>query len=474
MAPASLNTPLIQKNRRRARLLLYLSPIVLSLLVWATTVLLEDLGLENDWLHIDYRSHESVRIFQDYLRFDTSYPTGNEIPAAEFLARELAREGFDVHLERLGHRNANLWAILEGDDPRALALHNHIDVDPVVRPLEWENPPFSGHIDLPFIYGRGAFDMKSLAVAQLMVMKELKREGRKPSRSLVFLATGDEERDSWLGTRYFLRHHPDVWERFDVVLTEGGAVEATDIDEVKYWGTEYLQKLFIEMRICSSNRPALEYLGEDLRADDLELRRGAELPPIVVENLRRYMTTRDRPGFDFRFEDALRGGGGLASLPSNVQAMMSPEISAFPVIKDPEGGYSMRVVLQLLPWESPEEALERWFPDGLAGFDVAIDIPHGALDPESLEILDHPIFDEISDVLEDRYRRVDHGRLFIPWAATDARFFRAVGVSAYGFSPFLILTSDAAKITGPNERIVAPAFLDGVELYGEVVRRWVE
>ena len=201
MAPASLNTPLIQKNRRRARLLLYLSPIVLSLLVWATTVLLEDLGLENDWLHIDYRSHESVRIFQDYLRFDTSYPTGNEIPAAEFLARELAREGFDVHLERLGHRNANLWAILEGDDPRALALHNHIDVDPVVRPLEWENPPFSGHIDLPFIYGRGAFDMKSLAVAQLMVMKELKREGRKPSRSLVFLATGDEERDSWLGTR---------------------------------------------------------------------------------------------------------------------------------------------------------------------------------------------------------------------------------------------------------------------------------
>ena len=468
-----LNIRLIQRHRRRARLLLYLVPSAFlgaggAYVLWAHRV-----HNQRPWVYVDYTEFESVRLFQRYLQINTSYPTGNEIPGAEFLARELRKDGIEARVERLGHRNANLWAILEGDDPRALVLHNHIDVDPIPDPRPWRAPPMSGRINLPFIYGRGAFDMKSLAIAQLMTMKNLRREGARLRRSLVFLATGDEERDSWLGTRWFLRQHEDVVRRFDVVLTEGGAIEATDVGTVKHWGTENRQKLYVDVWVCSGNRGALEALRKDLVLPE-RLTRGHpdRLPEPIVESLRRYVSSRERPDFETFLESALWWRGGFDGLPFNVQAAMRHELSAFPVEVDPDGGgYLMRVVLQLLPWEPVEDGLHGVLPGGLPGFGTAIDIPHGPIPEVGLE---HPIFDHIDAYMGKAYPGIVHGPLFVPWAATDARFFRAAGIPAFGFSPFLILTGDAGKITGPDERMVAPSFIEGLEIFDGVVRTWVE
>lgn len=465
-----LNIRLIQRHRRRARALLYLLPLMLTGLCWLVIQILSLVEIDNSWRDTDYRIYESVRLFQRYLQINTSYPTGNEIPGAEFLARELAKEGIEVHVERLGHRNANMWAILEGRDEKALVLHNHIDVDPIQNLDAWAHPPFSGLINLPFVYGRGAFDMKGVAIAQLMALKEIQREGLPLRRSLIFLATGDEERDSWHGTRWVLRQHPDLIRRFDVVLTEGGAVEATDVDKVKYWGTETRQKLFVEMRICSDNLGALEALREDLQ-DSFERGHPDRLPDEIVEDLRTYVATRD---IDFRlsFESAVLSGGGFDNVSRYVQAMMRHEIAAFPVVVDPDGGgYSMRTILQLLPWEPVEAAVRQVLPAGLPGFGTSMEIVHG---PTPAGGLPHPIFDHLSAQMEKTYPEFDHGPLFVPWAATDARFFRSAGIPAFGFSPFLVLTGDANKITGPNERLVLPSFVAGVELLEEIVRTWVQ
>ena len=467
-----LHTRLIHRHRRRARLLLYLVPAALLGLGWAYvswTHRSEDSG---PWKDVDFRQYESVRLFQRYLQINTSYPTGNEIPGAEFFARELSKDGFEARVERIGHRNANVWAILEGENPGALVLHNHIDVDPLRDPGAWRHPAMSGTIELPFIYGRGAFDMKSLAIAQLMAMKKLRREGVRPARSLVFLAVGDEERDGWFGTRWFLRQHEDLVKRFDVVLTEGGAIEATDLDEVKYWGTETRQKLYVDLWVCDDNRAALEALREDLTRPEV-LTRGHpdRLPDAVVEAMRQYVSTRERPDFKLIFESALFWRGGFDLLPANVQAPMRHDLSAFPVEDDPDGGgYQMRVILQLLPWVPVEDGIESLFPGGLPAFSTAVHVPHGPL-PVTL---DHPIFEHISTVLEEAYPGFVHGPLFVPWAATDARFFRAAGIPAYGFSPFIILSGDASKMTGPNERMAAPSFIDGVEVLEDVVRSWLE
>src|SRR5690606_1363032 len=100
------------------------------------------------------------------------------------------------HLEVLGTGDANLWAVIEGEEPEAVVLHHHIDVSDVPDPESWNLPPFAAEIDGPWLYGRGTFDMKSVAIAQLMAfldVAERAARGDRPRRSVIFLATAAEE-----------------------------------------------------------------------------------------------------------------------------------------------------------------------------------------------------------------------------------------------------------------------------------------
>jgi acetylornithine deacetylase/succinyl-diaminopimelate desuccinylase-like protein len=63
--------------------------------------------------------------------------------------------------------------------------------------------------------------------------------------------------------------------------------------------------------------------------------------------------------------------------------------------------------------------------------------------------------------------------MFLPWTATDSRFFRAHGIPSYGFTPFQVLTSDALRVGGAGERIALPAYVEGVAIYRELLRRLV-
>ncbi len=464
-----LRQPLIENNRSRARLILYLSPVLLFAAMWGFTWLGNRLKQDMSWHGVDFTEHESVRLFQEYLRIDTSYPDGNEIPGAEFLARQLEAAGLSAHVERLGARNANMWAILEGDDPRALVLHNHLDVEPAPEPGKWRHPPFGGILEPPFIWGRGAFDMKSVAIAQLMSVLELQRGGAALEKSLIFLATGDEERFSRLGTRRLIRHHPELIARFDAVLTEGGAIEAVDLESVKYWGTEFGQKRFIDFWVCDASRERLEAL----RAELLAIEAPARPPPAdVVSFLKLYSDSRDKPALRdvLRRPEAMHRHADYDSLPPYLKAMTRDEIAAFPVEEDPEGGYVMRLILHLLPDSRLEDALADLVPGGLATFAHAFDVPHP---PAALSATDHPVFQTIHEFMAETLPGVEHGPLFLPWVATDARFFRAQGIPSYGYSPFWILSSDTIKMKGRNERMAAPAFVEGVDRYQALVRRLV-
>ena len=199
--------------------------------------------LQSLWSGVDFIALPEVQLLRAYVGIDTSEPNANELPGAEFLAAHLAAAGLAPHIERLAGGHANLWAFVEGEDPRAIVLANHIDVEPAKDTEGWDYPPFGGVINGPWIYGRGIYDMKSLTIAQLLatidVAQEIAKTGRKPKRSILFLATSGEELGSETGTRWILRGHPELVARMGVVLTEGGVVEATAADEIKYWGIEF-------------------------------------------------------------------------------------------------------------------------------------------------------------------------------------------------------------------------------------------
>jgi acetylornithine deacetylase/succinyl-diaminopimelate desuccinylase-like protein len=151
--------------------------------------------------------------------------------------------------------------------------------------------------------------------------------------------------------------------------------------------------------------------------------------------------------------------------------MFRNEAVPFRVREAPGGGYQMIIKFQLLPGADLETVRKKLVPDWmLFGLTVQLDEPPSASGGSPL---DHPVFEQIQETLSDRYPGAPAGPYFLAWTATDARFFRTQGVPVYGFSPFLVMNTDTLAVDKANERFAIPGFVDGVEVYVELVRQLV-
>jgi acetylornithine deacetylase/succinyl-diaminopimelate desuccinylase-like protein len=467
-------SPFQRAQRRAARAALYGSLLSSGLVVLVLTRAFDErfqLADEASQTREHWESLDEVRLLQDYLRIDTR---DREIEGARFLARELERAGLEPVLEEIGDGRANLWAVLEGEDPDAIVLHNHIDVFPVGNPDSWKAPPFSGRIEPPFLYGRGAFDMKSLAIAQLQAIRELASARRPPRRSVIFLATADEEGSSRLGTRWVLREHPDLAQRFDVVLTEGGVVEPLGLSSIKYWGIETAQKRFATGEACSADRARLEQLYQELKNDQ----RGTSLPRVTPEAarfLRTYAPTRE-DSYLQRTVDLILDGTvdprRFRRLPSYLRSPLLDEVVPFEIRERPDGSFRMQIIVHLLPGSDLDDVVARLLPPELThGVEVTLGLATGAETGSSPDATDYRV---LESMLRRAHRGAPVGPYFLSWSATDARYFRQLGIPSYGFSPFLVFSSESFRADSLNERINLPGYVAGVELYVQAVRRLAE
>jgi acetylornithine deacetylase/succinyl-diaminopimelate desuccinylase-like protein len=455
---------------------MYSSLVLVGLAAWALVRALDRplrQVASDRWNEVDYRNLPEVKLLQEYVRIDTTEATGSEIEGARFLARQLEAAGIPARVEVLDNKHANVYAELRGADPRPLVLHNHIDVSPV-DPGEWFHPPFEAHIDIPWIYGRGVFDMKSVAIAQLMAMIDLAKSGKPLRRSVLFLATSSEERGSRLGVRRIVRLHPEMVRNFWAVLTEGGAVEARSREDIKYWGTEIGQKRFVDVIVCGSDQEQLEDLRQSLidrGHTETELR----VTPEVRAYLETYAPTRDREDLRELMGDpdgTITDIASFRKLPDYVRSLFRAEAVPFPVTEEPGGGFEMVIKVHLLPGQELDEVLDRLLPAWTTwGLGRMVDEPPTARRGSPV---DHPVFVQIQEVLEERYPEVPKGPWFLPWTATDSRFFRTAGVPSYGFSPFLIMNTDTLQVDKANERFALPGFVEGVGLYKDVVKKLVQ
>ncbi len=472
----SLST-LDRRQRNAARFALYASLGAVGVLLVLGLLYLRTLapqGLDTSYRNVDWAAIPAVHLLQGYLQIDTAQPHAREEAGARFLADVLNRAGIPATVELLDQGHANVFAVLEGEDRAALVLHNHIDTDPVRNPEEWTHPPFSGAIDPPFIYGRGAYDMKSIAIAQLQAMLDLKASGQKLKRSVIFLGTGTEEVGSAQGTKWILAHHPELAERFWAFLSEGGVVEARSIDEPQYWGIEFAQKRYVDVVFCSQSRERLEALREDLLAERKDGNFEVTSTPEVRAFLETYAPSRQKPFFRKVLEhpDGLKlDGAAWSELPIYLKAMFRSEALPLLVEEVDGGGYRLVVKLHLLPGADAEAVRQRLLPDWMVG-----DLPfyiydeHGGAHGSSLA---NPVFEVLSDELKHEWPEAVVGPHFLPWTATDSRFARAQGIPAYGFSPFLLFISESSRIGDVDERMSLPAFVRGVEVYHRAVFRLV-
>jgi acetylornithine deacetylase/succinyl-diaminopimelate desuccinylase-like protein len=472
--PRPIWTPFQRRRRAAARAALYGSLILVAGIMWLLVSWLnrplEGSVLDN-WVETDFRNLPEVQLLREYVRIDTSEATGDEIAGARFLAARLEKAGIPSRLEIVGERKANLYALLEGRDPRPLVLHNHIDVENV-KPKEWFHPPFEAVIDPPWMYGRGVFDMKSVAIAQLLALVDLKESGEPLERSVLFLATSSEERGSRLGVRRLIAEDPEGVRRFWAVLTEGGVVEARARDEIKFWGTEIGQKRYVDLLVCAPEREPLEELRETLRETGYT-ETDLEIVPEVREVLKTYTPTRDHSELRGLLEDpdaTIRDVAAFRKLPSYLQSFFRNEAVPFKVQEAAGGGWQLLIKIHLLPGAKLEEEMPKLVPAWmLAGLSYTLDEPPAVASSSTA----HPAYRAVIETLAEHYPDAPTGPYFLPWTATDARFFRSVGVPSYGFSPFLIMNTDTLQVDKANERFALPGFVEGVRVYRDLVRRLV-
>lgn len=470
---------------RAARLALYGSlglTLLMTAILYATLV--RRTHIEDD--DTDYASMPSVIDLQGLVRIDTTADRGSELEGARYLAGLLAAEGIEAEIEELPGGKANLFAVLDGRSPELLVLHSHLDTDPIHRPDAWVEDPFGGTLRGPFIYGRGVFDMKSTTIAQLhafVAAHHRAREEGPPARSLALLATSSEETDSLLGTQRVLEQRPAFSERIWVVLTEGGVVEALDWDAIKHWGTSFAQKRYAPVRYYGPRREELEQLREALRTGAIGRRHG---PPrwnaAAATFLESYRHTRQHP--DIReplgdLEALLADPALFERQPDFIKALFRNELHGFEVRpaapasagSEPRGeAWVLPLLLHLPPGATLEQAVAELLPteQETPRLRREIEPPIGSGEASPV---DHPAFVAIQEQIRATHGDVPRGPFFLAFYANDCRFFRAASKVCYGFQPFLLPGSDSATTAGPDERIALRGYVQGVELYVELVER---
>jgi acetylornithine deacetylase/succinyl-diaminopimelate desuccinylase-like protein len=426
------------------------------------------------WHGVDFLAYPEVQLLRKYVQIDSSHPEPDEVAAAEFLAAQLAAAGVRATVERFSDRRANLWAFVEGEDPTALALVGHLDVEPAREEGGWKFPPFSATIEGPWIYGRGMYDMKSLAIAQLLATVDAARRGNKPRRSLLFLQSSSEETGGDTGVRWIFDQHPEVVARIGTVLTEGGVVEALSASDFKYWGIEFAQKRFARMTVCASDRAPLDELIGRLReghtAEPL-----AEVPAVTKSFLEAYAGSRGGAPYRSLLTDPealLADPARFARLTPFMKSLFRDEAAPLAPRRAADGSWEMDIWLHLLPGANLEARARELLPDSLfAGVSVT---PLRAMGDAGVSPLDHPDFRTLEAAIRRRYPSVPVGPYFLPWTMTDARHFRARGLPTYGFAPFPVVVSDTQRVGKGDERMQLPAFLAGVALFREAVAELIQ
>lgn len=201
---------------------------------------------------------EVIQICQDLIRIPSvnyGEGKGDETDVARYIVDSLAEVGITSKIYESAPGRHNVVARIEGRDSQrpGLVVHGHIDVVPA-DPKDWSVDPFSGEIKDGCIWGRGAVDMKNMDAMLLALVREWARSGYKPPRTIVLVFFADEEAGSLFGSRWMVKHHPEVFAGCSEAISEVGGFSVTVGDGKRLYFIEGAQKGIHWMRLSAKGR----------------------------------------------------------------------------------------------------------------------------------------------------------------------------------------------------------------------------
>lgn len=432
---------------------------------------------------------EAVRHLQALLRIDTTNPPGNETPAAEYLAALLTDAGVEPTLVGPSPSRRSVVARLAGTSREPpLLVHAHLDVVPA-EPAHWTHPPFGGEIHDGYLWGRGAIDMKHMAVMATLVLCRLAREGRKLSRDIIFAGVADEEAGCDDGSKWLVDHHPDLV-RSEYALGEVGGATMY-IGGHPIYPVQIAEKGVVWMKLKARGTPGH---GSIPREDNAVARLSEAVARLARRPLPHHLTAAASAYLDAlaatqsfprsmvlrQLKDPKLARGLLRILPDRHQAaLLGAALSNTATPTMLRAGFKTNVI----PAEAEAEVDGRSLP-GQTSEDLVAEVQ--AVIGKHIEVLvtrslppvetaaPSPLFDVITAAVDAHHP----GATIVPTLIsgfTDAKHWSRLGARCYGFCP-VRFPEDGPSFPqlfhGHDERIPVDGLRWGVNVLHDIVRRF--
>lgn len=404
------------------------------------------------------------------------------------------------HLGRMGEivepapgRRSVVYRV-PGHDPNAprLMLMGHTDVVPV-NESGWSRDPFGGEIADGFVWGRGAIDMLNLTAAMAVAFKPyLVGDRPRPPGDLIYLAVADEEAAGTLGASHLVRERWDLVAT-DYLLTEiayppirgaGGPVHPVSVGEkgpfwsvlrtrgtpghgsVPYGAANALEPMAAALHgLFSTPQPVA--IGDEWRAfvDALDLDPGLARDLVDPD---RVDDAIDRLGaHDPRF---------AAYAHACTHMTVSPNVARVGIKANvvPDRG-TVEVDVRALPGQDRRD-VDDHLRKAMGSAADRVEIVPVADHAAGASDRSNPLWETVVSAIED----LTGSRRVVPTimpAATDARFFRDRGVTAFGVGLFddrISFPDFLAMFHGNDERVSLPSMHATTRLLERILRRWTD
>lgn len=424
---------------------------------------------------------DAVKLLGEFIRIDTSNPPGNEEKAIQFLEEILQKEGIRTDVFLPVAKRANILARIKGKTKgKPVILLSHVDVVPA-KEEEWEFHPFSGALRDGFIYGRGAIDMKAQAICQLLSFINLYREGIVPERDMIFLATCDEEVGGQFGVEYMLNEVEEL-RSASFVLSEGGCI--IEEDGAFHAQISVAEKTLSQFMIKATgtgghgSMPHKDNANEkvvDASKAILSYKWPLKPTSIVSTYLNGILKGKKGKGFQFHSLKEALGGKGFRDFIEN-NPMYNALLRNTVTLTILKGGEKINVIptescayfdARLLPGESHDKFFK--IMRRLCRKEIEImRIGSGISEPLPSGYNTH-YFKGLRHIVGSMKGPIPV-LPFITTGATDLRYFRNLGIVAYGFFPIALPKEELFRMHGINERLSVENLKEGLEGTYEIVK----
>lgn len=426
---------------------------------------------------------EAVRYLRDLIRFDTTNPPGNEMPAIEYIAGILRHEGYEPRLIESAPGRGNLVVRYHGSgELPPLLLYAHIDV--VTAEAEyWTHPPFSGDLAEGCIWGRGALDIKGMVAQGLMVLLLLERHGIRLRRDVILAITADEEAGGKAGMGYLVDHHADLI-RAEYGLSEGGGT-TTFLAGKALYDIRTAEKGYFRFRLRAVGKPGHGSVPHPDTAigriaEAVTLLAGTPLPyrpmPMLAPFFRAMAQALDLPPGRHHLNEAnvqyiartlpalgqyLHAITHDTAVPTGLRA--GHKINVIPSVAEAwvDGRY--------LPGQTLDGFLAEIREVIGSGYEIeCVDSSTPLVEPPG-----GPLYDAVVAVMHRYAPGVPVVPLMLS-GATDAKHVSRLGTKCLGFGPVRVPEDFPVEqmVHGHDERIPVEGYVWGVEVLYEIVKRF--